>query len=251
LAELIILGTSSAIPDENHDNAHMVLCGKERLVLIDCVNNQLLRLHKAGLAYQELTDLILTHFHPDHVSGVPTLLMNLWLSGRQRLLNIFGLNETIDRLVSMMELFDWGSWPNLYPMGFHRLAGVELEQVIESSEFLISASPVCHLIPTIGLRIESIQSHKIITYSCDTEPCQEVVRLAQNADILIHEATGAFPGHTTSFQAGEIAREAEVGALYLIHYPTDKFNTKSLVNDAQETFGRPVSLAEDYLRFEL
>jgi ribonuclease Z len=151
----------------------------------------------------------------------------------------------------MMELFDWGSWPNLYPMGFHRLAGVELEQVIESSEFLISASPVCHLIPTIGLRIESIQSRKIITYSCDTEPCQEVVRLAQNADILIHEATGAFPGHTTSFQAGEIAQEAEVGALYLIHYPTDKFNTKSLVNEAQETFGRPVSLAEDYLRFEL
>ena len=47
MVELIILGSSNAIPDEEHDNTHMVLVGKERLILIDCVNNELLHLKKS------------------------------------------------------------------------------------------------------------------------------------------------------------------------------------------------------------
>jgi metal-dependent hydrolase (beta-lactamase superfamily II) len=39
----------------------------------------MVRLSKAGVDFNRLTDLILTHFHPDHVSGVPMLLMNMWL----------------------------------------------------------------------------------------------------------------------------------------------------------------------------
>ena len=251
LVELIILGTSSAIPDQKHDNAHLVISAKERLILIDCVNNQLLRLHKAGLAYQDLTDLILTHFHPDHVSGVPTLLMNLWLLGRQQVLNIYGLSYTIDRLAAMMDLFDWGAWPNFYPVELHPIPEKEMTPVLDCAELHISASPVCHLIPSLGLRIESRPSGKVAAYSGDTQPCQEVVNLAQDAEVLIHEATGAYPGHTTAYQAGMIARQARARSLYLIHYPTGEYDAVALVKEASQTFGAPVSLAEDYLRIDL
>ena len=76
----------------------MVVVGQERMVLVDCVSNPILRLEKAGLDFNDLTDLILTHFHPDHVSGVPLLLMDMWLMGRRKPLNVYGLHHTLDRI---------------------------------------------------------------------------------------------------------------------------------------------------------
>ncbi len=52
MAKLIFLGTSNAIPDENHENTHMVVVGKQRIVLIDCVNSAILRLQKVGVDYK-------------------------------------------------------------------------------------------------------------------------------------------------------------------------------------------------------
>jgi len=229
----------------------MVLAGRERLILIDCVNNQLIRLKKARLDYQNLTDLVLTHFHPDHVSGVPTLLLNLWLLGRQRPLELYGLSDTIERAVGMMELFQWDTWPGFFPVILHRVPDTEMALLVECNEFRIHASPVCHLISTLGLRIEVPETGKVIAYSCDTEPCPQVVSLAEGADVLIHEATGAYPGHSTAFQAGQIARQAGARALYLIHYDSREANIQTLVEQAKRAFEGDVALAEDYLRLRL
>ena len=82
MTQLIILGSSNAIASDAHDNTHMVLVGSSRTVVIDCVSSPLIRLGKVGVTFDQVTDLILTHFHPDHVSGVPLLLMDMWLLGR-------------------------------------------------------------------------------------------------------------------------------------------------------------------------
>ena len=100
----------------------------------------------------------------------------------------------------------------------------------------------------IGLRIESSQTGKVLAYSCDTEPCDAVVELANKADMLIHEATGEHPGHSSASQAGGIAARARVDHLYLIHYnPQDE----SLVSQAQTEFPGPVTRAEDFMILEL
>jgi ribonuclease Z len=106
------------------------------------------------------------------------------------------------------------------------------------------------MIPSIGLRIEFKGPQKTLAYSCDTEPCAQVIRLAEGADVLIHEAAGAFHGHSSAAQAGEIARQAEVGALYLIHYPTGRYTSGDLVEDAGQRFPGPVKLAEDFMTIE-
>lgn len=98
MPKVIILGSSNAIPSTGHENTHMVVVGEDRTVLVDCVSNPILRLEKAGLDFNNLTDLVLTHFHPDHVSGVPLLLMDMWLMGRHKPLNIYGLHHTLDRM---------------------------------------------------------------------------------------------------------------------------------------------------------
>jgi ribonuclease Z len=247
MAKLIFLGTSNAISDDKHENTHMVLVGQERTVLIDCPNSPIMRFQAAHVDYRCLSDLVLTHFHPDHVSGVPQLLMNLWLMGRRTPLTIHGLPHTLDRMESLMGLYGWTEWPGFFPVSFHRLPEQPLVPVITTTDFRILAGPVQHFIPTIGLRMEFVSSNKTLAYSCDTEPCAQVVQLAEGADILVHESSGALPGHSSAEQAGLAARQAEVGQLYLIHYPTGQFASGDLVAEAGRQFEGSITLAQDYM----
>ena len=155
----------------------------------------------------------MTHFHPDHVSGVPLMLMDMWLLGRRRPMQIHGLRHTVERIELLMNFYGWTSWPNFFPVAFETLPERELSKVVEGEGFRVLSSPVRHLIPTVGLRIECSVTNKVIAYSCDTEPSEEVARLAAGADILIHEAAGRGRGHSSAEQAGEVARQAEVGRL--------------------------------------
>ena len=250
MPKLIFLGSSNAIPAMDHENTHMVLVGSDKVVLIDTGHNPIIRLQQAGITYNQVTDLILTHFHPDHVSGVPSFLMSSWLMGRKDPLKIYGLEYTLERTRKLMEFHDWTTWPNFYSVEFITVPEREMATLLTGSEFNIYSSPVHHFVPTIGLRIEFRNSHKVFAYSCDTAPCAEVVRLGMRADILVHEAAGAAAGHTSAAQAGEIAREAGVRELYLIHYRTWNYDPSVLVKEAEDTFGGPVTLACDFMEIE-
>ena len=250
MSKLIILGSSNAISSRDNENTHMVLVGAERIVMVDCVNNPIHRLEQAGVDFMDLTDMVLTHFHPDHVSGVPLLLMDMWLRGRQKPIHIYGLHYTLDRMEKLMEMYSWEDWPNFFPVAFHRLPANENTPLLNCDEFKIISSPVRHLIPTIGLRFEFINGQKTLAYSCDTEPCDEVVRLASGANVLIHEATGASRGHSSAEQAGQIATQAEVSKLYLIHYPTGEYTNGNLIAEARQHFQGEVDLATDFLTLD-
>lgn len=225
----------------------MVIVGQERTLLIDCVSNPVVRLEQAGVDFNNLTDIIVTHFHPDHASGIPLLLMDMWLMGRQKPLNIYGLHYTLDRVETMMNLYNWSEWPQFFPVVFYRLPSNEMTPVLSCDDFIVHASPVHHMIPNIGLRIQFPQSQKVMAYSCDTEPCDEVVRLSADVDILIHEATGESPGHSSAKQAGEIGQKAGAKKMFLIHYPTGRFERSGLVAEAKSAFSGEVELAKDFM----
>jgi ribonuclease Z len=250
MSKVIILGSSNAIPTKDNENTHMVIVGEERMVMVDCVGTPVLRLEQAGLDFNHLTDLIITHFHPDHVSGVPLLLMDMWLMGRRQPLNIYGLHYTIERLEGLMSFYSWVEWPNFFPVAFHRLPAWQMSLVLECRDFNIFCSPVHHLIPTIGLRVEFNRSKKVMAYSCDTEPCEEVVRLGEGADVLIHEAGGDSRGHSSPESAGEIAARAEAGELYLIHYPSGRYAQGDPVSEAKRRYQGKVTLAKDFMTLD-
>ena len=46
----------------------MALITAERKILIDCVSTAVVRLEQAGIELNEITDIILTHMHPDHIT---------------------------------------------------------------------------------------------------------------------------------------------------------------------------------------
>lgn len=250
MTKVIILGSSNAVPTSEGENTHMLVVGEKRTLLIDCVSNPIVRLEKASIDFNNLTDIIVTHFHPDHASGIPLLLMDMWLMGRQAPLNIYGLHYTLDRVETMMNLYNWSEWPHFFPVVFYRLPSNEMTPVLSCDDFIVHASPVHHMIPNIGLRLQFPQTNKIMAYSCDTEPCDEVVRLSTNVDVLIHEATGESPGHSSAKQAGEIGAKAEAKKMYLIHYPTGRFARSGLVEEAKSVFNGEVELAKDFMTIQ-
>ena len=70
-------------------------------------------------------------------------------------------------------------------------------------------------------------------------------------DILLHEASGPFKGHSSAAQAADVAKQANVGTLYLIHYPTGRYATGDPVAEARARFSGPVILAQDLMKVDL
>jgi ribonuclease Z len=247
---IIILGTAHSVAYPDHENTHLAILAGGRSILVDCPGSPVSRLQKAGINPLSLTDIVLTHFHPDHVSGLPLLLMDLWLLGRSEPLDVYGLPSTLDLAVQNMNLYNWENWSGFFPVRFHRFCGRGKTVLFETEKIRLSAAEVCHLIPTIGLRIDQLQTGKSAAYSCDTEPCPAVIDLAESVDFLLHEATGLAKGHTSARQAGEVAAQAGGKSLYLIHYPSGE-NQETMLEDAKLSFGRLVVLANDFMEIPL
>lgn len=250
MARVVILGSSAAVSNATHDNTHFVLVGESGPILVDAGSNPLGKLQNLGIDDDALQDIILTHFHPDHVSGVPNMLMHMWLLGRKTPLRFYGLHHCLNRTEDMMSSFDWASWPGFFPITFHRVMERSSTPVMENDDFRITAWPTKHFVPTIGLRIENKRTGKVLAYTCDTEPIPAMLELARNADILMHEAAGHGFGHSSAREAGETATQSGAKELHLIHYQVWNTDPTPLVGEAQETFNGPVRLLKDFDEFE-
>lgn len=246
MLKLTILGSADAVADACHENTYMVLQSQESSLLIDCAGNPMGRLRQAEVDLETLDGLVVTHHHPDHIYGVPALLLGLWLTGRERPFAIYGSARTLQVIPRMMQLLEWQVWPEMYPITYHKIPWKEKSLIIDHDGYAIYASPVQHLIPTVGLRIESKKTGQALTYSSDTRPCEAVVRLAQDSEILIHESAGPLPGHSAPVEAGQIAQRAGVKRLMLIHYPVFTEDLEAWRDVAATVFEGPVELAEDF-----
>lgn len=247
---MIILGSAAAVSDADHDNTHFLIEGERTTILVDCGSNPMGKLHRLGIDDARMQDVILTHFHPDHVSGFPNMLMQMWLLGRRAPMRIFGLAHCMNRTEDMMTAFAWAEWPNFFPITFHRVTERPAAPLLDSDEFQITAWPTRHFIPTIGLRVVSKASGRVLAYSCDTEPIPALHDLGRDADIFIHEAAGHGFGHSSAQQAGAVATAAGAKALHLIHYQVWNADPRPLVAEAETTFSGPVRLLEDGDVFE-
>ncbi len=248
MAKLIFLGTASAVSEEGHENSFFAIQGEKTSFLVDCSIKPVRRLREVGIDFKDLSALIITHFHPDHVGGLGNLLMDMWILGRKSELAIYGSEHSLSRAKTMMDLFDWESWGGMYPVSFHELPQDELVEVLETEEFRVLSSPVKHMIPTLGLRVEFKPGDFVLAYSSDTAPVEATVRLAEGADVLIHEAAGEGDFHSSAAEAGEIAARAGVKTLYLTHYSRrGESRTEKLVLEAKKTFSGNVILAEDLM----
>lgn len=99
--DLVFLGTSGSMPTAQRAPAALLIRrGGERL-LFDCAEGTQRQLLRSSVGLVELRDVFITHFHADHVLGLPGMLKTFALRGRELPLHVYGPRGLADLLASL------------------------------------------------------------------------------------------------------------------------------------------------------
>jgi ribonuclease Z len=250
MLRLVYLGTGAAVPSPGRDNTCLALDDGQEITLIDASGSPLKRLADAGLPPERLTRVIITHRHLDHTFGLPSLLQGLWLTGRRAPLPVYAEPETWGFLDRLIDVFRPSSWTDAFEIERRPISLGETFLTTPTTSFRAGRGE--HSVASVGLRVESGQT--TLVYSSDTSPCQSIIELARDADLLIHESTfqaGAEAaalrlGHSTAGQAAQVATAAGARRLTLIHYtPETDGDLGRLRAGAAAVFGGPIDVPSD------
>jgi len=227
--KVTLLGTGTSYPDPERVQSGILIEIDGENILFDIGAGVYNRLVQAGKDLKSISTVFLTHFHIDHCSDFLMLCQNLWLTGHDEPLNIYG--------PPMIKQWYRGLFDIAYTYARDRLiinVGVLKEkEAVQVGEATISNVPTIHgNMETRALRLE--WRGNAITYSSDTAPCREVIDLAKGTDVLIHECNwldGPNPEgvHTTPSQLSEIVEEIAPKKVILTHVSPEVVNDSTKV----------------------
>lgn len=224
MAQLHLLGTGTSLSGPGRATTMLAAESGGSIVLVDCGGDPIERLITAGLDPSAIDLLVLTHAHPDHVTGFPLLMQKLWLTDRSRPLDVLGPPDALDTARRLFDVFDTSGWQGMPEVRWRPVEADADGPAWVGEHWQVTTAPAQHgRRPTVAVRLQPTGEggDGAVAYSADTEYCEAVVKLARQATILVHEATGDFPGHSTATDAARAAAAAEVERLILVHLPPD------------------------------
>lgn len=139
--KITFLGTSDAIPSARRNHSAVLLNYKEENILIDCGEGTQRQFRKAELNPCKISRLLITHWHGDHVLGIPGILQTLSLSGYNKILYIYGPRGTKQYFENIMKAFKF--------VGKYEIKVEEIHKgkFFETSDFYLEAEQMEHGIP--------------------------------------------------------------------------------------------------------
>jgi ribonuclease BN (tRNA processing enzyme) len=250
-----ILGSGTCVPSlARSASSVLVEIGATKL-LLDSGPGTMHRLLHAGVEVFDIDAIFYSHFHPDHTGELVSFIFaNKYPdSSRRRKLLTMGGGKGFDRFFGGLQSV-YGDWMKL-PDGMMR--NIEFDNQgpdhKEFTSFRLETMPMMHRQESIGYRIINSAGDAVV-YSGDTDITENLVSLAQGADLLICESAMPdelkTPGHLTPSLAGEMAAHANVKMLVLTHlYP--ECDRVDLTAQCRKTYTGPLRIAEDLLKIEL
>ena len=104
---LTFLGTGDQIPSRARNHTSILLDFNEENILIDCGEGTQRQFRKAELNPCKITKILITHWHGDHVLGLPGILSTLAFSGYNKTLFIYGPKGINEKIKKMLEIFNF------------------------------------------------------------------------------------------------------------------------------------------------
>jgi ribonuclease Z len=141
--DLVFLGTSGSMPTaQRAPAALLVRRGGDRL-LFDCAEGTQRQLLRSSVGLVELGEIFVTHFHADHILGLPGLFKTFSLRGREGPLAVYGPRGLVDLLGSLKRVVGKLSYEL-------RVVEVEPGDVLERDGYRLGAFAVSHGVPAVG-----------------------------------------------------------------------------------------------------
>jgi ribonuclease Z len=220
MSNVHLLGSGGGAAQAERTTTMLALESAEGVILIDCGGDAAQRLAAHGLDVRSVRAVVVTHEHADHVGGLPLLLERLWLAGRSDPLPVIGIARAVRQAIALHDAFDVSSWPGYPGIAPQVIAGDAGGLVLSAAGWRLQGAPGRHAVPVLALRAEA-PSGAVMAYSCDTAYAPEIVALARDADLLLHEAGAASERdrafHSSAVDAARVAVEAGVKRLALVH----------------------------------
>ncbi|WP_350281207.1 ribonuclease Z [Kribbella sp. HUAS MG21] len=295
MRELVVLGTGSQVPSRERTQNGYFLRWDDEGFLFDPGEGTQRQLIFAGVAAGAITRLCVTHFHGDHCLGVPGVVQRLSLddvphpvrahypaSGQEyfrRLRYAASFYERAELLEEPVEedgLLSVGSFGQLWAR--------RLEHPIESFGYQLIEPDGRRMLPdklaaygvtgpAVGqlqragslevdgrtVRVEDVSEVRPgqrFAFVMDTRLCENVLRLADGADLLVIESTYLSAeselarrfGHLTARQAARVAAECGVRKLVLTHFSQRYLEPERFHEEAAAEFSGEIVVATDLSR---
>ncbi len=139
--EILFLGTSASAPSAKRGLSAQIVKHDEYRFLVDCGEGTQRQILQSGTGFKNLTRILLTHGHLDHILGLGGLLSTFLRWEAIEELEIFGGRSTLERVNDL--LYGVVLRGNTPPMPL-RLTEIKPGVIFESDDFTVSAFPVTH-----------------------------------------------------------------------------------------------------------
>lgn len=240
---LTVIGCSGSFPGPTGPASCYLLEAGGHRVLLD-LGNGALGVLATYLDIYAVDAVLLSHLHADHCFDLASYYVARRYhpgGGRPRI-PVYGPPGVATRMAGaygverpegMTQEFDFHEWSG----GVTHAVG----------PLRITVARVAHPVPCFAMRVE--HEGRVLVYSGDTGPCEALVDLSRDADLLLSEASNQEGGdnprdlHMTGRQAGEAATRAGVRRLVLTHVPP-WYDGAVAIAEARPVFDGPLELAQ-------
>lgn len=261
-----LLGTGGSVNTLLRHNTSLFLENgpdtANQTILIDCNGACVQCLTKAGIAFEDLAHIFLTHEHIDHIAALISLMHQIWVKGclyrpaenrRTHTLHFYANAPTLKTVQALFDAVNLPRHPHIFPMEFHELDAAG--GIVRAGEFNLTYFPVNHgPTPCFGLSVAGRQ-HRLV-YSADTEPVPAIYAHLRDGDTLVHDCNKIdvplSPEHTSWAQIESMLPNLPAITTYLVHLPMlDDAADRSFQKILRDRHGDKVILGQDGMVLEI
>ena len=285
MLDICLLGSGGMMPLPYRWLTALMVRYNGSSLLIDCGEGTQIAIKEKGWSFKPIDVICFTHYHGDHISGLPGLLLTMGNAERTEPLTLIG-PKGLERVVNALRVIA----PELpFPIIYKEINGNE-ETFELADGYRLKAFRVNHGILCYGYTLELDRAGKFqlqkameqeipkqywsrlqtgetitdeqavytpdmvlgpprkgikLTYCTDTRPVPAIVENASGSDLFICEgmygekdkdAKAREHKHMTFYEAAKLARDAQVGEMWLTHYSPSLTRPEEYMDDVRKIF---------------